>query len=87
MIDAVQQARDRVCLCTTHGCAQAAHEAYRVWKRTPASLHRRELTAAQVEHLGQLEVQMQQCVAALVLPLTPPAAPPDAPPVAPPAAP
>ncbi|MBP9087379.1 MAG: hypothetical protein KBG15_14745 [Kofleriaceae bacterium] len=65
MIDAVQQARDRVCLCTDKGCAQAAQEAYRGWKRTPASLHRRDLTPAQAAHLGQLELQMQQCVAAL----------------------
>ena len=73
MVNAVQQARDRVCQCADQPCAQAAHEAYRGWKRTPASLHRRELTAAQAAQLGQLEVQMQLCVAALkpAVPVTP----------------
>ena len=74
MINAVQQAHDRVCQCADTACAQAAQEAYRGWKRTPASLHRRELTAAQAEQLGQLEAQMQLCVAAL-RPVAPPALP------------
>ena len=65
MVDAVQAARDRVCQCTDKLCAQAAHEAYRVWKRTPASLHRHDLTEAQIARLSQLEQQMQICVAAL----------------------
>ncbi len=71
MIEAVQQARNRVCQCTDTLCAQAAQEAYRVWKRTPASLHRHDLTEAQIAQLSLLEQQMQICVAALVVPAAP----------------
>lgn len=83
MIEAVQQARDRVCQCTDKVCAQAAQEAYRVWKRTPASLHRHDLTEAQIAHLSQLEQQMQVCVAALGTPAVPPPVPAVSLPVAP----
>ncbi len=71
MIATVERAHADVCACSNVTCARAAHEAYRAWKRTPASLHRRELTPAQADHLGQLELDMQQCVANVQRPLTP----------------
>ncbi len=75
MIATVERARAAVCGCGDVSCARAAQEAYRAWKRTPASLHRRELTPAQADHLGKLELEMQQCVANVQ---RPPAVAPDA---------
>jgi hypothetical protein len=63
MVTDVERMRDAVCACRDVGCATTAHEIYRTWKRSPASLHRRELTVAQVDHLGELEMQMQRCAA------------------------
>jgi hypothetical protein len=63
MVGEVERMRDAVCACRDAVCATTAHESYRAWKRTPASLHRRELTVEQVDHLGELEMNMQRCAA------------------------